>query len=100
MLRDQILCVLKETLSETTVLLKEAFGKERYMIRQFGWHKAFVYRQKFAEFEPWGGVLQTVVTGTNINTIVTVIEEDWHLTIRALAKALHVPRVSICRVLT
>ncbi len=44
-------------------------------------HKAFVDICESAEFEPQGGVPQTVVTMIDINTVATVIEEDWHLTI-------------------
>ncbi len=49
MLRDQI---LNKMLSETTALLKEAFGKEMLddsMIQQ--WHKAFVDGRELEEFE-------------------------------------------------
>ncbi len=35
---------------------------------------------------------RTVVTVTNINTVAAVIKEDRHVTIRALAEALHIPR--------
>ncbi len=42
---------------------------------------------------------QTVVMATNINTVTTVIEEEQHLTVQALADALHIPRKSICRIL-
>ncbi len=85
---DQILCALKETPNETTTLLKEAFGKEALgdlTIQR--WHKAFVDGRKSAELE-----LQTVVMATNIDTIAAIIEEDQHLTIRALAEALYIPR--------
>ncbi len=72
-------CVhLKKSLSETTALLKEAFGKEmlsNLTIRQ--WHKAFVDGRESAEFESQGSALWTVVTATSINTVTTVIEEDW-----------------------
>ncbi len=39
------------------------------------------------------------MTATNINTIATVIEEDRHLTVRALAEALHIPCELIHRIL-
>ncbi len=60
------------------------------MIRR--WHKAFVDGRESAVFELRSGALRTVVTASNINTIAAFIEEDRHLTIRALAKALHIPR--------
>ncbi len=63
------------------------------------WHKAFVDGQKSAEFELQGGAPRTVVTRTNINTVTAVIEEDWNLTIQALALALHIPRELICRIM-
>ncbi len=84
---------LKKMPSETTVWLKEAFGKETLgdsMIRRG--YKAFIDRQESAEFKPQGGAPQTVVTVTNINTNAAVVEEDCHLTVRALAGALHIPR--------
>ncbi len=34
---------------------------------------------------------------TNINTVASVIEEDRHLTVRALAEALHIPHELIRR---
>ncbi len=80
-------CVIKfcgQTLSETTTLLKEAFGKETFgdsTIRL--WHKAFVDGRESAKFKLRGDVPQTVVTVTNINTVAAVIVEDQHLTIRA-----------------
>ncbi len=79
-------CVrLKKMPRETIALLKEEFGKKILgdsTIRQ--WHKAFVDGRESAEFELWGGVPQTIVTATNINTITAVIVEDRHLTIQAL----------------
>ncbi len=87
-------CVsLKKMLSETTELLKEVFGKEMLCdltIQQ--WHKAIVDRWESAKFKPRGSVPWTVVTATNINTVATVIEQDRHLTVQALAEALHIPR--------
>ncbi len=78
-------CVrLRKTQSETTTLLKEAFGKEMLgdsTIRRR--HKAFVDGRESVEFELQGGSLRTVVTATNMNTITAIIEEDRHLTIRA-----------------
>ncbi len=78
--------------SETTVLLKEAFEKallgDSMICRS---HKAFVNGRESAEFELQGGALRTVVVVTNINTITTVIEEDRHLTVRALAEVLDIP---------
>ncbi len=77
-------CVhLKKIPSETTVLLKEAFGKGTLGDSTIPWwHNAFVDGRESVEFEPQGGALQAVVTATNINTVAVVIEEDWHLTIR------------------
>ncbi len=53
-------CVrLKKMPSETTALLKEAFGKESLgdpMIRR--WHKAFVDGRELAEFKLQGSALQ------------------------------------------
>ncbi len=50
-------CVrLKKTMSETTALLKETFGKEMLgdsTIRR--WYKSFVDGQESAKFELWGG---------------------------------------------
>ncbi len=85
-------CVcLKKMPSETTTLLKEAFGKEMLGDSTiYQWHKVFVDRRESVEFESQGGVLQTVVTANNINTIAAVIEEDQHLTVWALAEALHI----------
>ncbi len=73
------LCVhLKKIPIETITLLKEAFGKEMLSDSTIRWwHKAIIDGRKSAEFELWGGVLQTIVTVTNINTVTAVIEEDW-----------------------
>ncbi len=80
-------CVyLKKTPSETTALLKEAFGKEMSSdstIRR--WHKTFVDGRESAEFEPCGGVPRAVVTVTNINTVAAVIKEDQHPTVQAMS---------------
>ncbi len=84
---------LKKMSSEIIMLLKEAFRKETlgdWMIQL--WHKAFVDGRESIEFELQGGVPQTVVTATNIDTITTVTEEDCHLTVQAFAEALHIPR--------
>ncbi len=92
---------LKKIPCETTTLLKESFGKETLgdsMIRR--WHKACVDGGVSAEFKLHRGVPQTVVTVTNISTIVTVIEEDRHLTVQALVEVLHIPHESIHRILT
>ncbi len=79
-------CVhLKKMPSETTMLLKEAFGKETLgdsTIRQ--WHKAFIDGRGSAEFKPPGGVPGTVVMSTNINTIAAVSEEDRHVTVQTI----------------
>ncbi len=67
----------KKTLSETTVLLKEAFGKEPSGDSTiWRWHKAFVDGRESAEFELWGSELRTVVTVTNTNATAAVIKED------------------------
>ncbi len=83
---------LKKTPSETTTLLKEAFWKETLGdLTIWQWHKAFVDRRESVEFEPRGDALWTVVMATNVNTIAAVIEEDQHLTIRALSETLYIP---------
>ncbi len=81
-------CVrLKKTPSETTTLLKKAFGKETIGDSKIRWwHKAFAYGQESVEFEARDGAPQTVVTATNINTITTVIEEDQHLSVQARSR--------------
>ncbi len=81
-------CVcLKKMLSETTTLLKEAFGKEMLGDSTiWRWHKAFVDRRESAEFKLRVGALRTVVTATNINTVAAVIEEDRHQTVRARSR--------------
>ncbi len=86
-------CVrLKKTPSETIALLKEVFGKETLDDSMFWWwYKAFIDGRESEKFELWGGAPRTVVTATNINTVAAVIEEDWHLTIRVLVEALHIP---------
>ncbi len=82
-------CVrLKKTPSKTTAL----FGKEMFgALTIRWWHKAFVDGRESVEFELRGDVPRTVMMVTNINTVATVIEEDQHLIVRALAEALRIP---------
>ncbi len=70
-------CVcLKKTPSETTTLLKEAFRREVLGdLTIWWWHKAFIDGRE-SQNSNTGCELQIVVTATNINTVVTVIEED------------------------
>ncbi len=55
-------CVrFKKRPSETTVLLKKAFGKEMLSnLTIWWWHKAFVDGRESAEFKLWDGALRTV----------------------------------------
>ncbi len=67
------------------------------MIRQFGGVVKSLWMDVCQQNLNHGvGAPQTVVMVTNINTITAVIEEYRHLTVRALAEALHMtPRAKI-----
>ncbi len=49
---------------------------------------------KSAEFKSWSGKLKTICTVTNINTVATIFEEDYHKSVRALAIELKISRNS------
>ncbi len=69
---------LKKNAVETILLLREAFGNEVLgvlMIQR--WHKMFLNGRRLAEFKLWSGKSKTVCMVTNINTVVTTIEEDY-----------------------
>ncbi len=84
-----------------TTLLKEAFQNETLhdsTIRR--WHRAFTNSRESTEIVHTGARLRTIVTDVNINTVPVVIEEDHHSSIWKLADDLHIPRMSIQRILT
>ncbi len=89
-------------MTETNELLREANGSgcvAESMVHK--WHSTFQTNlNEVLLLEKKGGRLQMSITETNINTMRAVIDDNRHLSTRALGALLLIPPMIIRRILT
>ncbi len=92
---------LKTSKVELITPLKQAFQNKtlhKTIIRR--WHRAFTDDKESGEIEHVSGRMRTVIMDVNINTVLVVIEKDYHSSIQKLANDLRIRKMSIQRILT
>ncbi len=80
-------------------MMKEAYIEEcLHEIMIFLRHKTFSKGREPANFIPHSGSI--VCTETNTNIVATIVQDDRHLSYRALARHMNVSKLSIYKILT
>ncbi len=95
-------CVQLEKMPKETIMLpKKAFGDEclsNLSIKK--WHKELKDGQKSVHDAPRCGGPCTLATEINSNTVVSIIEDNRHLSTRTLASLLNMSKMSVNRIPT
>ncbi len=82
------------------VLLREAYGEEcfgKWTIQH--WRKSFLNGRQETGGLPRIGQPHSWITEVNVNTVVAVLDEDYHLSLQQLEEVLHIPKTTIYRIL-